>query len=329
MNIYDIAKESGVSVSTVSRVLNNKDNVSKKTRALVEAVLKKHNYTPNAMARGLVANSMKTIGVLTVDIRDPHYANTAYTIEQEFNKLGYNVILCNTGMDNKVNAKYIKVLSEKKVDGIILVGSVFNNNEIKSSLLSYLHKIPIVLANGCLNIENAHSVLVDDSYGISLCVDYLYEKKHTDIIYVKDNDTYSADQKEQGYLTTMAKHNLPVDLNSVIHVQRGLDGGQEAIEKLMNSKKSFSAIIFGEDITAIGGIKRLKKFGLSVPDDVAITGFNNSIFAEASEPELTSIDNNVEAMGELSVRMLHDLIEDKKSPQNILIRPSLNIRKST
>ena len=114
MNIYDVAKEAGVSIATISRVLNDPSLVSEKTRKKVEEVLLKHNYTPNAIARGLVVKSMKTIGMLTIDIRDVYYANVAYTMEHELSKNGYNVILCNTGGDVEEKAKYIKILAEKR-----------------------------------------------------------------------------------------------------------------------------------------------------------------------------------------------------------------------
>ena len=106
MNIYDIAKEAGVSIATVSRVLNNKGTVSAATRARVEAILKQNNYTPSAIARGMVSKSMRTVAVLTVDIRVPHYARTAYTIEREFSRRGYEVILCNTGGDRAETLRY-------------------------------------------------------------------------------------------------------------------------------------------------------------------------------------------------------------------------------
>jgi LacI family transcriptional regulator len=329
MNIYDIAKEAGVSIATVSRVINNKKNISKKTKDNVEAILAKHSYTPNAIARGLMVQTMKTIGIVTVDIRDPHYATTAFTIEQDFSKLGYNVILCNTGDKRPESINYIRMLAEKQVDGIILIGSIFNDDEIRTTVLSYAKNIPIVLANGYLDIENSYSVLVDDSYGISLCVDHLYQKNHTNIVYVKDADTYSANQKKDGFIATMKKYDLELDDNSIITVDRGLKGGYEAVEKLVYLHKDFTAIIFGEDITAIGGIKKLKELGKSIPKDVAVTGFNNSIFSECSDPELTSIDNKVETVGSLSVHLLNDLIEKKNATSNILIRPNLIVRKSS
>lgn len=114
MNIYDIAKEAGVSISTVSRVMNNKGNVNAATRKKVEAILDKHDYTPSAIARGMVSKTMNTVAVLTVDIRVPHYARTVYTIEREFSHRGYEVAICNTGGELEETAKYLKTKLEKK-----------------------------------------------------------------------------------------------------------------------------------------------------------------------------------------------------------------------
>ena len=135
MNIYEIAKRAGVSIATVSRVINNSPNVRKETREKVEAAIEEANYTVNDIARSLAAKTTHTIGVMTIDVRDSYYANAIYTIEQEFRTYGYNVILCNTGQELRKKKKYLKILLEKQVDGIILVGSVFkepiHNNHIK------------------------------------------------------------------------------------------------------------------------------------------------------------------------------------------------------
>ena len=138
MTIYDIAKEAGVSISTVSRVLNDKGNVNIETKKKVEEVLARNNYTPSAIARGMTGRLLRTVAVLTVDIRVPHYARTAYTIEREFSRKGYDVTLCNTGGELKETVRYLRAMLEKQIDGIILVGSVFNelgrNPEVKPLL---------------------------------------------------------------------------------------------------------------------------------------------------------------------------------------------------
>ena len=121
MNIYDIAREAGVSITTVSRVLNGKQNVSKATRQKVEEVLARHSYVPSAIARGLVAKSMKTVAVLTVDVRVPHYARTAYAIEHECTRRGYNVLMCNTGAAKEAGMHYLDIVTEKQVRRTVLL----------------------------------------------------------------------------------------------------------------------------------------------------------------------------------------------------------------
>ena len=123
MNIYDIAREAGVSIATVSRVLDHKDTVRADTRAKVEKVLKRCNYAPSAIAQGMVSKSLHTVAVLTVDIRDSHYARTAYTIEREFGRRGYEVILCNTGGDRAETLRTLQAVAQKQVDGLILLGA--------------------------------------------------------------------------------------------------------------------------------------------------------------------------------------------------------------
>ena len=172
MNIYDIAKEAGVSIATVSRVLNNKGTVSAATRARVEAILKQNNYTPSAIARGMVSKSMRTVAVLTVDIRVPHYARTAYTIEREFSRRGYEVILCNTGGDRAETLRYLQAVNQKQVDGIVLVGSVFDTICQGTEMEKLLTGVPVVLANGKLDLPNAYSVTASRwRWSISLRVD--------------------------------------------------------------------------------------------------------------------------------------------------------------
>ena len=175
MNIYDIAREAGVSITTVSRVINHREQVNAVTRERVEKVLKAHNYKPNATARNLVTKSSRTVAVLTIDIREPHYARTAYTIERELSHRGYEAIICNTGGELKETERYLQSLMEKDVDGIILVGSVFNEIGKDARIRDMLKTFPVVLANGRLDLERSYSVLVDDQYGIGLSVDHLVE----------------------------------------------------------------------------------------------------------------------------------------------------------
>ena len=323
MNIYDIAKEAGVSISTVSRVLNNKGNVNENTRKKVEEVLEKNNYTPSAIARGMVSKSMRTVAVLTVDIRVPHYARTAYTIEREFSRKGYEVTLCNTGGELEETEKYLRTVVEKKVDGIVLVGSVFNTLCRTPEIESLLKTTPVVLANGKLDIPNSYSVLVDDRYGVSIAVKHLVEKGHRDIYYLKDMDTVSARLKCEGFLSGMKMEGLEGTRRHVLETEMSISGGMKAVEKLLQSGRKFTAIVCGEDITATGAVKALLRAGLRVPEDVAVTGFNNSEYARICEPELTTIDNKPELVAMFSVQLLTSLIEKTDAYSSCTIQPEL------
>lgn len=329
MNIYDIAKDAGVSISTVSRVLNNTKGVSASTRKKVEDALARNSYSPNAMARGLVYNSMKTIGVLAVDISHYTHSVMAYTIERQLCKWDYSTILCNTSndLDNKI--KYIKMLSEKKVDGIILIGSVFNDKEIERSIFNYLREVPVILANGKLSLKNSYSVLGDQIYALDLSVEHLKDRGHKEIYFIKEAMTYSASQKLKGFYLGMSNHGLPCDESNVIQTTLGLKGGYDAVDRLLKMDKKFTALIFSEDSTAIGGMIRLKEQGIKIPDDVAIVGYDNSIYSQCCSPTLTTIDTKKTTLATLAANTLYDVLNKKEVADSIIVRPSLVVRESS
>lgn len=329
MNIYDIAKKTGTSPATVSRVLNNKPNVSEKTRQKIIDIINQENFIPNGLARGLNNTAKKTIGVLTIDIRNIHYANTAHAIEQECHTHGYSMTLCNTGNELETKAEYLRLLAEQKVNGIIMIGSIFTDKYIETSILDNLGDIPVVFANGLLNTHNIHSVLVDSAYGISLCVKHLVQRKRHHLVFIKDSNTYSSGEKLRGFTESMKESHLECTEDNIIYTTNTLEGGSLAVDQLLERGQPFDGIICCEDLTALGCSKRLLEKGLRVPEDVAVTGYNNSIYAQCAYPTLTTIDNKVKLMGKLSFQLLNDLIEGEVSSSNLLIRPDLVVGKSS
>ncbi len=328
LNIYDIAKASGVSIATISRVINSKCTVSIKTREKVEKILEEYNYVPNHLARGLVLNSIKTVGIITMDIRDVYYANVSYIIEQELSKLDYNVILCNTGEDIAEKKKYITSLIQKKSDGIFLVGSVFTDENLKALLSEIALKIPIIMVNGYMDVPNIYSIMCDDKRGIEIAVEYLIESGRENIVYFKDVDTYSAKQKLQGFYNAM-KSSKNDFVDRVLNIEKSIKGGYDGVLELLNKNIKMDAIICGDDITAIGTIKALHQNNLNIPKDVAVIGFNNSILAQCSEPELTSIDNKMELMGIKASKIFNKLVRDESCNHKTIIKPEIIKRFST
>lgn len=328
MNIYDIAAEAGVSIASVSRVINNNGRVGKETRKKIEQVLQKYNYRPNAAARGLVTKSMRTIGILTVDIRVTHYANAIYILEQAMHRMGYNVIVCNTGGFMKENLYYMRMLLNRQVDGLVLIGSVFEELSDNAEGMEYLRRQPVVIANGSLPLDNAFSVLVDDPLGTRLSVQHLVKKGYSDIYYVQDLNTGSADRKAEGFCAAMQAAGLPGE-ERILRSGYGLDAGAQMAENLLQSDKKISALVFGEDSTALGAMKVLQKAGMRIPQDIAIVGYNNSEYARMSTPEMTSVDNRYQLLGEYSAKLMVDLLEGNDSAVDVTIRPILVERESS
>ncbi len=328
MNIYDIAAEAKTSISTVSRVLNNKENVNPEIRRRVEEVLKKYDYKPSAIARGMVSKTMKSIAILTIDVRVTHYARMIYVIEQEFSNRGYNVTVCNTGGAIAECERYFKILAEKQVDGIVLIGSIFNQLSGYPQIVSLIKDIPVVIANGYVDHPNFYSVLVDDTKAIRRVVDYLFDRGHQELVYVFDIETDSGRAKCQGFLEGMNLKDVPDPQSRVFTAQYGLEGGMKAADEIIGSGIPFTGVVCGEDITAIGIMKELKKRGIRVPEDVVVTGCNNSPESRICEPELTTLDNKPELLGGMCAQLLQNTIEKKETATDVAIQPELIVRDS-
>lgn len=328
MNIYDIARESGVSISTVSRVMNNHPNVTQNTRERVLSVLEKHNYIPSAIAKSLVVKSTNTIGVMTLDVRHAHYANIAFTIEQELSSCGYNVILCNTGYDRAKLDAYARVLAEKQVDGVIMVGSVFSTLETEESMKRYLPHTPIVMHNSTLRLPNMYNISTEEAHGIVLSVDHLVAKGITEIAYVQDYDTRVGLAKVATYRKELERHGIPYSRKMVVQTVSGLRGGMNAAETLDSRGVSYRAIIGCDDVTAVGIMRHLARRGKRVPEDVAVIGFNNTVFSEMADPPLTVVDNKEEMTGITLSRAIVDLLKGRDIPPQTTLYPELVIRGS-
>ena len=326
MNIYDIAQQAGVSIETVSRVLNNKGNVSEKTQKKIQDVLDRNDYQPSAIARGLVAGSMKTVAILTVDVRVPHYAMTSYVMEEMMSKLGYMVLLCNTGERPENWKKYLTQLAERHVDGIVLTGSIYERLTI-DDIPKNIQNIPIVMANGRLDMPGFYSVLVDEGRGMALAAEHLHNRGKQKIAFVRDLDTESADRKRKGFLDEMKILGVEHPEKDIFHTEYGMEGGRKAAAEIAG--KGYDGIVFGEDLTAVGAVHELVNRGISVPEQIAVTGCNNSEYATVCNPMLTSVDNKGKVLSELTVKLLIDLLTGNEEKASIMVIPELVVRETS
>jgi len=326
LNIYDIAREANVSIATVSRVLNDSGNVRDITRQKVEAVLKKYNYVPSAIARGMMTNSLKTIGIVTIDIRNLYYANVAHSIEQSLSVLGFNTILCNTGYDIEQKIKYLRMLVEKKVDSIILVGSPFKDPNLDEPIEQISRNIPIIIVNGCYEHTNIYSVRCNDSKALEKCVEYLVSKGRKKFLYLYDAETFSGSQKLAGFKNAVSRFNV----KSEIHfVSPGLEPAYNKVDGLFNPEFDFDAVLTSEDLTAIGALKCLTAHKINVPGDVSVMGFNNSVLSICCTPSLSTVDSKMEELGSIAVKVLHKVLKGEKAEASTIIDAELVLRETT
>ncbi|WP_422484707.1 LacI family DNA-binding transcriptional regulator [Gudongella sp. DL1XJH-153] len=328
--IKDIAKAAGVSTATVSMILNKKDkSISQPTRDKVLKIAKDINYIPNSMARSLVTSQTKTLGLILPDIVNPFFPEIARGAEDKARESGYNIIICNTDDNVDQENKYIQMLSEKMVDGIILTHSANRNDEMTGLENT---RIPIILIDRDYDSPNIlGKILVDNAKASSEGVNYLVTKGYRRIAYIAGPlNTGTARDRLEGYKKALLDNDIEYDENLVRVGEYRTRWGYAAAEDLLNSNLDFQAIFCGNDAIAIGAMKRIREMGISIPDDIAIMGFDDIYISSMVDPELTTIKQPNYSMGYEAVKMMIDSIEGRKADNNNLILDTeLIIRKSS
>lgn len=330
MNIYDVSKKAGVSIATVSRVMNGNKNVSEKTREKVLKVMEEIGYTPNVFARGLGLNSMKTIGIMCADSSDPFLANAVYYIEGELRKYGYDSFLCCTGYELKNKENCLNLLLSKRIDAVILVGSSYleSNKKDNSYILKAANEIPVMLINGYLNQPNIYCTLCDDYQATYDATSLLLEHGKRNLLFLYKTKSYSGIQKINGFKNAMEEY----ELYSEDLVKCGGDSMTEAMDllmKLYDDGMRYDAILTSDDILAVGAIKFAKIKKIKIPQELNIIGYNNSLLASCCEPELSSIDNHVETLSITTVNTLMRVLGGHTVPNKTMISNDLIIRNTT
>lgn len=331
MNIYDVSERAGVSIATVSRVINGNSNVSEKTKQKVLAVMEEIGFTPNVFARGLGLNSMKTIGIMCADSSDPFLANAVYYLERELRRNGYDSFLCCTGYELKNKQNYLSLLLSKRVDAIILVGSGFLefNQTDNSYIMNASGEVPFMLMNGYLNKPNIYCTLCDDYQATYDAASLLLQQGLKDVLYLYTAKSYSGVQKLNGYQTAVSDAMQTVKDDLIQCCPGTIEGARDLLLKLSDNGLKFDAVIAAEDILGVGAIKYAKARGISIPENLSIIGYNNSLLASCCEPELTSVDNHVETLSITTVGTLMRVLEGQKVPNKTTVSGDLIIRGTT
>ena len=311
MNIYDIADKAGVSIATVSRVLNGSPNVSAKTKEKILRVIEEEGYTPNVFARGLGLNSMKMIGILCTDVSDIFYAKAVSIIENALRQYGYDSLLCSTGNKLGDKKKYIDLLLAKRVDALICIGSTFKEESDNSHIEKAASKVPTIIINGLIDVPNTYCITCEEYNAMYENVVALIKKGCHDILYLYDIESYSGMQKLNGYKAALKDCGLSAPSQLILKVNKQTTDIENAVSELINKNIPFSAVLASEDLLAISAMHALQKNGYQLPTDMPVIGFNNSLLCECAMPKLTSVDNMVDTLCNTAVNVLRDVFDGK------------------
>ncbi|WP_027632476.1 LacI family DNA-binding transcriptional regulator [Clostridium hydrogeniformans] len=329
--INDVAKEAGVSITTVSRVLNNNYPVKKETREKIEKAIEKLNYRPNTMARSLITKKTGVIGVVVPGLTNLFFPTVVEAIEEYIDKEGYSIMLCHSKGDSKRECEIIEGLLSKRVDGIIAIDPSYEN--LKSGYLGKVcATVPTILVNGSPEGFKGNFVSYDEKVGTLEAFDYLYELGHRKIAFIRGDNSFSYDLKENVYKEFLKDRNI--DYLEIIKVGQAnslgvIDKSGDIIrDKIKESEPT--AIFCCNDLIALSTMKVCSDLNLEIPRDISIIGFDNTLISNIMSPKLTTVDQGMVESGQRAAMELMDLFDkDIRRNKKIIIDTNLIIREST
>lgn len=309
MSVQKIAKLAGVSVATVSRVLNNLDSVKPVNKEKVLAAIKMLNYQPNLLARQLRTSKTGMLLVMVSNIANPFCAAVVKSIENEAEKSGYRILLCNTESDIKRSRSCLKLLTGKMVDGVITMDAISELPELQEIIGNF----PWVQCAEYDPQSAIASVSIDDITATEFVIDHLVKMGKKRIALINHDLAYQyAQHREQGYLSRLAHHHLTYQK---IAYAENLDfiAGKQATLSLLQGAVKPDAIFAISDVLAAGAIHAVTEQGYDIPQDIAIVGFDGVELSQVTVPALTTIQQPFQQIGEKAV---HILLEQIENPEN-------------
>lgn len=330
VTIKDIAQETGLSIATVSYVLNGKNNVLEETKSIVNDAAKKLGYVRNFSARSLVMNRSNLIGVVipqtepgsAMVFENPFYSEMLSSIEFHARQIGYHVIVSGTDADEK----YYNLARERNLDGIIIIGAYSNSfyEGLKNS------NIPIVMVDSYIEEQQFKSVKLEDCQGAYLATSYLIEHGHTDIAFLAGNlkDHGVGERRLEGYEKALNEHNIPFKKENILTLNTDFDSGRKLGKRLVETTKATAAFCVA-DILAFGLMKELNSMGIRIPEDISVMGFDNLKIGEYCSPGLTTVGQNIFEKGEKAVELLINSIEEKENNVKEIILPTTIVERES
>jgi LacI family transcriptional regulator len=323
----DVGELAGVSVTTVSHVLNKTRYVDRSLVRRVETAVKRLGYQPNALARGLRRKETRMLGMVVPDNSNPYFAELARSIEDACFECDYNVILCNSDEDPVKERAYLSLLAEKRVDGIVFVASGNDRSGVQAVLQQ---KIPMVVLDRELSGTKCDSIVVDNRAGACRATQHLMLGDHQRIGCVcGPTNVVSARERLQGYHDAFTKARLRVDPKWIQPGDFHIEGGYTAVQGLLDQPNRITAIFAANDLMAIGVLRGIAARGLRVPEDIAVVGFDGIALGRYSQPPLTTMAQPIREIGKLATDLVLSRVNgERKEPRIHRLETRLVVRTS-
>ncbi|MGG0589470.1 LacI family DNA-binding transcriptional regulator [Priestia megaterium] len=330
--IKDIARVAGVSVTTVSRALNGYSDVNEKTRQKIAAVARELNYSPNTLARGLVMQKSKTIGLLVSGIsresvKDNFTFEVLCGVNERASTLGYDLILFNTNTMMQREKTYTQLCRERRVDGAIIQGIKKEDPYLKEVVES---DIPCVLVDIPVHSNSVGYVTTDNALGAKKAVKHLASLGHKHIGMINGHeDAFVSQERLNGYREALKECGLPFRSEWVVSGNFEEKKAEKVARELINRHKEVTAIFCASDLMALGALKACKELDLHVPKEISIVGYDNIVLASYSSPNLTTVGQEVFQIGYEAADLLIEMLEGKETNMKRYLDTKLIIREST
>jgi LacI family transcriptional regulator len=310
--IKDVAKYANVSIATVSRIVNGLPGYSEDTKKKVQEAIEALGYQPNAIARGLINKRTQTIGVLFPEVSGMLSSEVLEGVENAAHDGGFSVIVCNTTSSGKRTVKYLRLLQEKRVDGII-----FASEDVKEEYYKIFQemKVPVVLVSTASSNYDLPFVRVNDFEGAFQATEYLIKNGHKQIGMIggSKSDPIAGIPRMKGFEEALQKHNLALSENNVT-TNEGyrFQNGKESLPVLLKELPDMTALFAASDEMAIGAMSAAHQLGIKVPEELSIIGYDNLKIAEMCYPALTTVSQPLKDMGQTAGEILVKLIKGEE-----------------
>ena len=325
--IKDVAKEAGVSIATVSRVINKSPKASKASVTSVTEAMAKLGYRPNAAAKALVSQSSNTVGVLVGDVSDPFFGTLVKAVDNVAHEHGKHILIGNGYHSAEEERKAIELLINNRCDALVIHSKGLSDEE----LIAYAKEVKgLVFINRYIPQIAERCIALDNHKGAYLATEYLIRHGHTKIACVaSSHQIEDSDQRIQGYLAALKDNHIELPSSYIEYGEPNNDGGEIAMTNLLTKSLEMTGVVAYNDYMAAGALSVLDENGIKVPDQVSMLGFDDGLIARYISPRLTTIRYPIAMMAERAARLALSLAKEQNSHEEALMFTPTLVRRNS